>query len=353
MPSEILSAFAIEGELESIAPFGSGHIHDTRVGTWRMIAGGTRRYVHQRLNSNVFRDIPALMRNIEIVTSHLRAAGQISLTLVPTRDGSTFAASSSGEIWRTFEMIEGAASHEICGGESEARESARALGAFEAGLSDLDVSVLTETIPYFHHIPRRFEALEQAVRADTAGRASICAKEIDLAMSYRKEASAIQDALERSEIPVRVTHNDMKLNNVLFDEKGRAVAIVDLDTVMAGSALYDFGDLARNVSLRVAEDEKDLSKVRIEKPLMEGLTRGYLEVMRERLTAREIELLPLAPRLMALALAVRFLTDHLNGDTYFKIGYEGHNLVRSRTQLEISRRLGEAEKIIEEILSGS
>lgn len=330
-----------------LAPYGSGHIHDT----WVAIYPGGKRFVHQRLNTNVFPDVAVLMRNLFTVTSHLRAKGEPTLTPVPARSGAPTVRDPEGREWRSFEFIEGSRSFETCEGPAHAFEAGRIMGRFERRLADLDPRGLGDALPGYLDVPGRFTALSTAISADRAGRVSGASEEIDFALANEGLASFVQSALDGGEIPRRVTHNDMKLNNVLFDSRGeKALVLLDLDTCMSGSPLFDFGDLARNVSLRVAEDELDLSKVAVERPMLEGALNGYLKDAAGMLTEAEKELLPGAPMLMALSLGVRFLTDHLNGDTYFKIARPGHNLDRARTQLEITRKLEEERSFLARII---
>jgi Ser/Thr protein kinase RdoA (MazF antagonist) len=342
--------FAIEGELGGIEPLERGHIHETFVSAWRQGAG-TRRYLHQRLNTKVFGDVPGLMRNIERVTRHIahkleRERGGVSqprtLTLVPTRTGAVFLADERGA-WRTYEFIEGTRTFDSASGPEQAHEAARCFGAFQAALIDLDPGVLHETIPDFFSSPHRLRQFHAALRADAHGRAAGCRDEIRFVEARAGAFGVFAEHERAGRIPPRVVHGDTKLNNVLFDEQGRAaVCIVDLDTCMRGWSLYDFGDLARFTAATSREDERDLSRAGIEPELYRALRAGYLAAAGSFLTGLERELLPDAAHLVTLTVGTRFLTDFLAGDVYFKTHRPGHNLDRARVQLamvaEMERR---------------
>lgn len=337
-----LGGFCIDGELQEMRPFERGHIHDTYISSWR--AGDTTvRYLHQKLNVVVFEDIPGLMHNIELVTDHLdqrigeaeRAAFQ-TLRLVPTKAATSYLRDDRGGFWRTYRFIENTTSYDVCQSESAAHEAARVFGRFQALLHDIEVERLRETIPRFFSSPWRLQQLQAAIAQDAVGRRATAASEIEFALEKRDLVAVIDDALRDGRFPVRVVHGDTKLNNVLFStETGRAVAVVDLDTCMPAYSLYDFGDLVRFTAARHAEDERDLSKVGIDLNLFAALVHGYLEHAAQFLTLVERELMPFAARLVTLTIGMRFLTDYLSGDVYFKTAREGHNLDRCRTQFRM------------------
>jgi Ser/Thr protein kinase RdoA (MazF antagonist) len=348
---KLLTQFDISGTLLSIEELKRGHINRTYVGTWD-VSGVRKRYIHQVLNHRIFGDIPGLTRNLEIVTERLRRAfaqgegnsGETTLAVIRTHGGEGFVLDEKGEYWRTFEFIEHTVSYDVCPSPEVAGEAAAVLGRFQRILSDVSAATLVETIPDFHNGIKRFEAFERAVAQDELGRVIKASEEISFARERTDVGGLLISALQSGEIPSRVTHNDMKLNNVLFDMTGeRAVCLLDLDTCMAGTPLFDFGDLVRNTAVPCDEDERDLSKVHIDFVLYQAICDGYMKEFGERLTSRERDLLHVAPRVLALILGVRFLTDFLQGDTYFRIHRPEHNLDRARTQFAVVRAMERAE----------
>jgi len=352
--------FAVDGECVALAPLKRGHIHDTWVGTWRT-PDGTRRVVHQQVNTHVFRDPAALMQNWLRVTEHVRAAlsragvpdlERRCLRAVLARDGAPLHTDESGTVWRAFAFIEGTRSADVPEGPAQAEEAARAFGAFAAQLADLDPATVAEPIPHFHDFAHRVAALEAALAADAHGRARGSADAVERARRLAAEVERALASEGAGSLPRRVVHNDCKLNNVLFDEQsGEALCVIDLDTVMPGSVLADFGDLARTAACPAPEDEPDLARVRVDARLYEALVRGYLAGAGALLAPVEIALLPLAGPLIALETGIRFLTDHLSGDAYFRIHRPGHNLDRARVQLRLTEQLlagvGEARGMVE------
>jgi Ser/Thr protein kinase RdoA (MazF antagonist) len=336
--------FALLGDYVSAPPYGSGHINDTFA--LEMSQGGKSvRYVLQRINHNIFKNPDGLMRNVERVCRHTQAklahegrsqASRRALTLVPTRDGRGWYVDPHGNHWRCYVFVEGATGHDVIRNADQAYQAAKAFGAFQALLADLPGERLVETIPNFHHTPSRYAAFQAALAKDAHGRAAAAAPEIAFAQARAGEVGLIVDAMARGELPERVTHNDTKLNNVLLDnETQEGICVIDLDTVMPGSALYDFGDLVRTSTSPAAEDETDLTKVRMQLPMFEALVKGYLSSAGGFLTPRERELLPFAGKLITLEIGLRFLTDWLEGDVYFKVKRPRHNLDRLRTQFKL------------------
>jgi Ser/Thr protein kinase RdoA (MazF antagonist) len=343
----IVGRFAIDGRLTDAAPLGRGHIHDSYVLGFEG-ADGARRYVLQRINQHVFRDPAAVMVNVSRVTRHLHsklpapaapALERRCLTLVPSLTGLCFDRDARGGWWRVYHYIENSVTHQSIDNLEQARSAAHAYGAFQRALHDLPVPRLAETIPDFHVTPRRLERLEQAIAQDTHGRAAKSRAEIELARSRRPLADALL-ALHRSgALPERIVHNDTKLNNVLFDVHGDdALCVVDLDTVMPGLAPYDFGDLVRSCAL-AQEDRPERAGFDLDLGLFEALLRGYLEGTSDMLSPAERTALPVACRLIAYELGMRFLTDYLQGDPYFKIDHDDHNLERARTQLALMQAM--------------
>lgn len=342
--------FAIDGVLRSVLPLRRGHIHDTFVSTWQ-IGNGERRYLHQRVNGQVFQDIPAVMHNIDTVSQHLRrkmaAAGAqagaqagtldgfVVLNLVPTREQRSYLVCDSGP-WRTYPFIENTTTSDQCSGPEQAFEAARAFGWFQRQLADLDTSCLRETLPRFFSTPHRLQQFEDALAEDPRNRAVDCAAEVRFAQARREQAFVIERLLQRGELSLRTVHGDTKLNNVLFcSSTGRARCIVDLDTCMPGYALYDFGDLVRFTAATSAEDERDLDKVGTDLTLYHALVRGFLAGTDGSLSQKEVELMPFAARLVTYTIGLRFLADHLAGDVYFKVHRPGQNLDRARVQLRM------------------
>lgn len=359
VPIATLSLFDIPGSLFSVEELKRGHINRTFVGVWEH-KGVRRRYVHQVVNHRIFEDIDGLMRNLDIVTGALQKHFEIdgnpghetTLRIIPTRDGRRYIQDEAGEYWRTFEYIEDTISYDVCPGPDAAREAAAILGRFQRALFPVAPASLIDTIPFFLHGGRRFAAFEGSLKKDQKKRAARASEEINFALRRKELSSALSSALESGAIPARVCHNDMKLNNVLFDKGGRrAICLLDLDTCMAGTPLFDFGDLVRNTAIPCAEDEQDLSKVVVDMDLYAAICEGYMNEMGSSLTPREVELLPYAPRVLAFVLGTRFLTDFLNGDTYFRIHRPEHNLERARTQFAVVEAMERSESRMSEILT--
>jgi Ser/Thr protein kinase RdoA (MazF antagonist) len=340
----IAGEFALAGEIVSASPYGSGHINDTYKVDVKPTSGPSR-FVLQRINHNVFRRPDELMENVERVCAHayskLKEAGEPNadrrtLRLIPTLEGKAWHIDAAGNRWRCYHFIEGATGHDVVRSPEQAYAAAKSFGAFQSLLADLPGGRLHETIPDFHHTPSRFARFQQALAKDSQGRAAASVPEIAFALARAHEVSIVVDALRDGTLPERVTHNDTKLNNVLLDDiTQEGVCVIDLDTVMPGSVLYDFGDLVRTSTSPAAEDETDLAKVRMQFPMFEALIKGYLESAGGFLTPKEKELLPFAGKLITFEIGLRFLTDWLEGDTYFKIKRPTHNLERARTQFKL------------------
>jgi aminoglycoside phosphotransferase (APT) family kinase protein len=346
------SHFAVDGALVAAEPFGTGHIHDSYRLTWRG-AKTTARFLLQRINEMVFPRPAEVMENIARVTAHMaqrlqRAgaadAGRRVPMLVRTRDGGTYYRDRAGACWRMFRFIEGTRVYEAVRTPAQAEQAGRAFGRFQSLLADFAGPRLHETIPGFHDTLSRFASLDHAVQADSCNRAGAARAEIEVANCYRPLASALLDLQRRSEIPERVVHNDAKISNVLFDQAiDEALCVVDFDTVMPGLSLFDFGDMVRSMTCRAAEDEVDLAKVAVELPLFEGLARGYLATAGAFLTPAERANLVVAGKVITLEQAVRFLTDFLAGDPYYKTHRPSHNLDRCRTQLKLVKSIEQRE----------
>ena len=346
--ASVTSGFPLLGRFRSAAPYGSGHINDTFAVVFDQ-AGRPVRYIFQRINHRIFKDVPALMQNISRVTAHATRkaavqggddASRRALTLVPARDRSPYHRDAEGAWWRCYLFIEGARTHDIIENPRQAREAARAFGEFQQLLVDLPGGRLNETIPNFHHTRRRFEALQQAVANDPRGRVKEVAAELEFARAREPIVDTLLDLQNKGEIPERITHNDTKLNNVMIDDvTHEGVCVIDLDTVMPGLALYDFGDMVRSATNSAAEDERDLGKVHSRLSIFEALVEGYLAAARPFLNAAEIAHLAFSGRLITFEIGLRFLTDFLEGDVYFKTKRPGHNLDRARNQFALLRSM--------------
>lgn len=361
---EIAAAFTLPGEFAGGSPFGSGHINDTYRLEYRQ-EDGLRCYVLQRINTAIFKHPDQLMDNILRVTGHQRrklaAAGAADLerrvlTFAPARGGGYTATGSDGGCWRLCQLVERTHTCDVIESVDQAFLTAAAFAGFQEGLVDLPGGRLHETIPNFHNTASRFADFAQAVAENRAGRAAAVAAEVDFALARRDLAPVLVDLMQQGRIPERITHNDTKLNNILLDDtSGEALCVIDLDTVMPGSALYDFGDMVRSSSCTAAEDEADLSRVRIDLEMFTALVRGYLSVGRNFLNRTEIDHLVLSGRLITFEQGIRFLGDYLNGDTYYKIQYPEHNLVRARNQLtlvaSIEQHEAEMTALVQEIIA--
>ncbi len=348
--AQVVPAFQTEGVLEEIGPHGNGHINETYKVCFRLDTGERRRYILQRINTDVFKNPWFLTENIENVTSFLRKKSARSggdplretLSLVPLQSGGTLLEDAYGNYWRMYLFIEDTICLENVEKPEDLYSSAFAFGNFQRLLADFPAASLHEVIPNFHHTPSRYEDFNQAVREDVCGRAERVAEEIRFIREREADLSAISACLADGSLPLRVTHNDTKLNNILFDAvTGKGICVIDLDTVMPGSALYDFGDAIRFGASTGAEDEKDLDQISCSLELFEAYTRGYLKGCDGSLTEQEIHMLPMGAKLMTLECGMRFLTDYLQGDTYFRIHREEHNLDRARTQFKLVRDMEE------------
>ena len=345
----IVEQFALEGNLVGMSEYGSGHINATYlVG---MEQNGKREpYIYQQINTDIFKDADQLMENITGVTSYLR--GKIeerggdpkreTLQVIPTKDGRSFFRDEAGRCYRMYYFIKDATSFDTVESPKDFYESAVSFGNFQSLLSEYPAETLHETIPDFHNTGKRFETFCRAVKEDVCGRAAAVQEEIAFVMARESEMTSLTGLLEKKELPLRVTHNDTKLNNIMIDNAtGKGICVIDLDTVMPGSALYDFGDSIRFGANTAAEDETDLSKVSLDLELYELYAKGYLEGCKGSLTDLEIELLPMGAKMMTLECGMRFLTDYLQGDTYFKIHRKNHNLDRCRTQFALVKDMEE------------
>lgn len=353
--NEIAASFREDGEFLSAVPYGEGHINDTYAAYFRKPDGREYRTIVQRINHSVFTDPQALMNNIQGVTNFLKKkiaarGGDVdreTLTVIPTTDNQAFYRDSSGNYWRNYIFVENATSYQACENDQDFYNCGKSFGNFQLLLADYPVETLVETIPNFHNTVKRFEALEQAIQEDKAGRLKEVQTEVAFAMMRKEDAGELIRMLDQGELPLRVTHNDTKLNNILIDdETGEGICVIDLDTVMPGLACYDFGDSIRFGASTAAEDETDLSKVEMSLHLFEVFADGYLSVAKHFLTPQEAYSLAVGSKIMTFECGCRFLTDYLNGDVYFKTHYPQQNLDRCRTQYKL---VADMEKKMDEM----
>ena len=340
---EAIDGFKLPGELKECIRYGSGHINDTYRLTYET-PQGTKRYILQRMSKSIFKKPVELMENVSGVTAWLRKKiienggdpERETLTLVKSNDGLPYFVDSTGEYWRVYLFIEGATCYDAVKDDNDFYQSAVAFGHFQRLLADYPAETLHETIKDFHNTPDRLEKFKKAVAEDVCGRAASVQKEIDFILEREELTHALYDLQLDGRLPLRVTHNDTKLNNIMIDdETGKAICVIDLDTVMPGLTANDFGDSIRFGASTALEDEQDLSKVSCDMELFDVYAKGFIEGCGGKLTQKEIEMMPMGAKVMTFECGMRFLTDHLQGDTYFKIHRENHNLDRCRTQFKL------------------
>ena len=343
----VAANFNLTGRLIRSESFGSGHINDT----YCLTCGQDGRQIHyilQRINHQVFKNPPAMMENIRRVTNHIRRKLQEQqnklasrqLIVIDTKDGADFFRDNRGNYWRVYNRIENAVTYDTLESAEMAYEAARMFGRFAAFLTDLPGPTLHETIPDFHTTPKRLKTFREVLRQDPCNRAKDAGAEIDFVLQNAGICDVLLNHAGKGEIPVRITHNDTKINNVLLDEKThKGVCVIDLDTVMPGLSLYDFGDMVRTATNPAEEDECDLSEVTMRMPIFEMLLKGFAEETHAFLTPTEKKHMVFAGKLITFEQMIRFLADHLAGDIYYKIHRDGHNLDRCRTQMKMVRSI--------------
>ncbi|MBR5196044.1 MAG: aminoglycoside phosphotransferase family protein [Akkermansia sp.] len=341
--------FAVSGDFLYGEELRNGHINTTYRACYRSEDGQVDRYILQRINDYVFKDPAQVMRNVEKVTRHITwkllrrrrdAAGQ-TLNLFPARGGRNYIVlPEEGGMWRCYNNIEGTHTYDVVENTRQAYQAGYAFGSFQDLICDMNPEDIKESIPDFHNTPKRYADLLKSVEADVKGRVANCQAELELLKSWESRYSRITDMLASGELPTRITHNDTKINNVMLDEEtDDAVCVIDLDTVMPGSVLYDFGDMVRTATCMAKEDEEDLSKVRMEMPFFESLAEGYLDAAHNFLTTKEVEFMPFAGWLITTEIGIRFLTDYLDGDLYFRTEKPEHNLIRARNQFKLAQSI--------------
>ncbi|MBQ9761412.1 MAG: aminoglycoside phosphotransferase family protein [Clostridia bacterium] len=353
---EVLTTYFGDG-VRSCEPYGNGHINDTY-----LVTTAEKRYILQRMNTVVFPKPEELMQNILGVTDHIRKkvteaglpSDRATLTVVATRDGKDFYRDSTDGYWRVYDFVEGTVARDAVENAEDFYICAKAFGEFQQYMADYPAEQLFETIRDFHNTPKRYENLMNAVARDRCGRVSSVHREILFARARECFCHTLEDAHLCDRIPLRVTHNDTKLNNILFDaQTGAATCVIDLDTVMPGYSVNDFGDSIRFGANTAAEDETDLSRVSLDLTLFEAYARGFLEGCGGRLTETEIEMLPVGAVMMTLECGMRFLTDYLEGDVYFKIHRPTHNLDRARNQfalvVDMERKMSKMKAIVRKL----
>jgi Ser/Thr protein kinase RdoA (MazF antagonist) len=354
---EIYDCFITESTFLKGEPYGSGHIHDTfRIET---LEEEKDDYILQRLNNKIFKNIPELQDNIERVTVHLRnKLGDVPgsnikrecLSLIPSNEGKSWITDKEGNYWRMYIFISDHHSYNLVDSPDKAYEGGKAIGRFQAMLSDMPGPPLHETIPWFHNIEKRLETFDLKISEDPVGRVDSVREEISQVHLRAEEMKIILKLGNEGKIPLRITHNDTKFNNILLDENDKALCVIDLDTVMPGYVHYDFGDAIRTATNTASEDETDLSKIRMDINLFKAYSEGYLSETGDTLNDTEKKFLAFAPKLITYTIAVRFLTDYIDGDNYFKTNHPQHNLQRARAQLKLVKSMEEQYEAMRSII---
>ncbi|WP_276496641.1 phosphotransferase [Pontibacter litorisediminis] len=354
---EVLAQFDLKGSIASVQPYGSGHIHDTYA-----VKNGDDScpdYLLQRINHNVFKNVPLLMENIDLVTQHLRQKLQHIpgarpdeevLTLVPTQSKQSYHQDQDGNYWRVYLLLDGTRSYDIVETPQQAFEGGKAFGKFMSLLADLDTNQLHESIPDFHNIENRLRLLAEAVSRNPLDRVAQVREELDFVHKRAQDMSTICQLGRKGKLPLRTTHNDTKFNNVLLDKDDKALCVIDLDTVMPGYVAYDFGDAIRTTVNKAAEDEPDLSKINADLDLFRAFTEGFLQETSAFLTEEEVNSLEPGARLLPYIMGVRFLTDYIDGDHYYKIHFPEHNLQRARAQFRLVEVLEEKTPLLQRMI---
>lgn len=336
--------FDFEGKVIDKKPLKKGHINDTFCIVCETENKQNKKYILQKINTNIFKNPDELMENVVNVTSYIRKIvienggnpERETLNIIPTKNGENYYKDKKGDCFRVYKFIEDATTYDLVQNAQDFYESAVAFGNFQRLLSNFPANTLYETIPNFHNTVDRLNKLKEAIQKDAVNRVKNVKEEIDFVLNREKDCHIICDLLEKGEIPLRVTHNDTKLNNIMIDNKTKkAICVIDLDTVMPGTLLNDFGDSIRFGASTALEDEQDLSKVECSMELFEAYTKGFIEGVKGNLTDKEKEMLPMGAKIITLECGIRFLTDYLQGDTYFKIDRDNHNLDRARTQFKL------------------
>jgi hypothetical protein len=355
----IINQFAVDPNILSITPIGSGHVNKT----YEIKTQSGVNYLLQKINQHVFRDVPALMHNFEIVTQHIQQKlrqenhpmpEQAGLTMIRTLSGSSYLHDDNQEAWRLLRFINDSYTHELVTDPKLVEEGAYAFGKFQRSIATIDPAQLKIVIPSFHNLTHRLTLLKKALTVNRYNRVKIVGNEINYIEQMQDRMLLTQQLLNTQKIPLRITHNDTKINNILFNEAGHALCVIDLDTIMPGVFQFDFSDTVRTMANTGFEDEIDLEMVSLDTELFKAVASGYLRATRPILTTTEIELLSEATHLMPFMIGVRFLTDYLEGDCYFKTSRPDQNLDRARCQFklteDIERQKRKLKKIIETLI---
>ncbi len=355
--ADVFRHFRCDGSFLKGEPFGSGHIHDTYKIT--TAEEDTYNYILQRINTNIFKDVEELQNNIFQVTTHIRKKlaalsgadpDRETLTIIPAADGRLYYQDDAGDYWRVYIFIERHRSYDKVETAGQAYQGGRAIGRFETLIAGLDPAGIYEVLPGFHDIEMRLNNFYKVLEKDPQNRAAAIREDIQFVLDRAEEMMTIKRLGTEGKIPLRITHNDTKFNNVLLDENDRSLCVIDLDTVMPGYIHFDFGDAIRTTANSTFEDEKDLEKVFVRLDLYEAFARGFMEEVRDELNDTEIDYLPFSARMLTFIIGLRFLTDYLDGDHYFKIHHPGHNLERARVQFKLVSSMEEHREEMEKII---
>lgn len=356
--ASIASQFAFEGEVKAVRALGEGLINET---FFVETLGSTPSYILQRKNKNIFTDVPAMMDNIKKVTEHIKkkimAAGgnplRETLTVIPTADGKLYYKDSDGEYWAACLFIDDTLAYQYADSPELAEQGGRGIGKFQAMLSDMK-EPLADILPGFHNIRYRFKQWDEALQKDPVGRKNRVLKEVEEVQRRRDEMLAFWMKVELGEIPTRVTHNDTKISNILFDKQANVLCVIDLDTVLNSTCLNDYGDAIRSYANAGLEDDESLDNVYLNMPLFEAYTRGYLLEAKSFLTPIEKEYLAFSAKYLTYEQALRFLMDYINGDTYYKVKNDRHNLARTQAQLKLLHSMEDSySNMLKVVLSNS
>lgn len=341
---EAIKAINFNGDVINIKSFGSGIINDTFLVVCKNSEYKDEKYILQKINHLIFKDIEKLMENYCNICDYLKDiikknGGDVdrqTITVIPTKDGKRFFKDSLGNYWRAIKFIPNTITYDVIESANDFYKAGKSFGQFQNMLSEYNAESLYESIPNFHNTKERFKTFLEAVENNKARRVDAVKEEVNFIIERKKDTSLLLDMYERGELPLRVTHNDTKISNILMDKETKeGICVIDLDTIMPGLSLYDFGDAIRSGATHALEDEKDLNKVYVDLEFFEAFTKGFLEGTGSSLTEKEIEMLPMGAKVITLEQGIRFLTDYLNGDVYYKTSYQEQNLDRTRTQLKL------------------
>ncbi|MFN8259117.1 MAG: aminoglycoside phosphotransferase family protein [Bacteroidales bacterium] len=344
---KIAGQFVTDGKIESAVSYGGGHINDT----FRVTASSGSNYILQKINKNVFKTPLNVVNNIEKLLQHFNHIGKNALQTFPAFDGKKYYLDEQGDYWRLYNFVSDAKSYEVIENETQAFEAGKAFGSFLHDTLALNPSEFKETIPNFHHLGKRYEKFRSVIEQNPAKRLDSVKTEVDIALAHFHIAESVEKSIASGELPVRVTHNDTKLNNALFDiNTGKGICVIDLDTVMPGLLMYDYGDMVRTFTSPLAEDDTHFEKVKMRIEIFKQLTHGYMSELSNAIKKAEIENLVLGAKYMTLIMAVRFLTDYIEGDVYYKIKHPNHNIDRARNQFALLKSIENHEDELQKFI---